>query len=54
MMTSREVARRLRISVATLRRERLAGRISYLKVRGVFRYRESDVEDYAVHESEMT
>ncbi|MCH4025763.1 MAG: helix-turn-helix domain-containing protein [Acetobacter fabarum] len=44
--TERDAAAHLGISVSTLRRERLDGRIGYLKIRFRVRYTQTHISDY--------
>lgn len=46
LLTEREAAEMLRVCARTLRKERKAGRLSYVSIRGAIRYTNADLAEY--------
>lgn len=46
LLTEQEAAEALRVCARTLRKERKAGRLSYISIRGAIRYTNADLAEY--------
>jgi excisionase family DNA binding protein len=52
LFTTESLAEYLQVSPHTVRREREAGRLPFIRIRDLIRYRPEDVEAYLSHQSQ--